>query len=171
MGKKLCFIILIVIFTVLGYALRRKIPKTDIQHENKEKILSCKVRVVDENIDFSITESYAFYFDNKEDKLTKYIQTMSFDYNSDNAVNEYAEKNYNSAIEMCNGVKDISGVYCSIKNNEKTNFVVEFGVHLTELDENGEISNRLNNLKEASYNQIYEEFVTVNKWKCETYFE
>jgi len=72
---------------------------------------------------------------------------------------------------MCNGVKDISGVYCSIKNNKKTNFVVEFGVYLTELDENGEISNRLNNLKEASYNQIYEEFVTVNKWKCETYFE
>ena len=99
MKMKPLFIILIVIFTVLGYALRRKIPKTDIQHENKEKILSCKVRVVDENIDFSITESYAFYFDNKEDKLTKYIQTMSFDYNSDDAVNEKKKKNYNSAIE------------------------------------------------------------------------
>lgn len=171
MKMKKLFIILIVIFTVLGCTLRRKISETDIQHENKEKILSCKVRAVNENIDLSITELYVLYFDNKEDKLTKYIQTMSFDYNSDNAVNEYAEKDYNSGIEMCNGVKDISGVYCSIKNNENTNLVIEFGVHLTELDENAELSDRLNTLKESSYDQIYEEFVTVNNWKCETYFE
>ena len=96
---------------------------------------------------------------------------MSLEYNSVNAINEYAEKYYTSGVEMCNEIKDLSGVYCSIKNNDDANLLVEFEVVLSEIDEGTELADKLKNLKEASYNQLYEEFVVNNSWNCETYFE
>jgi len=165
--KKKLFMILVLILgiTILGCSLQKK---KDIENDKEEKILSCKIKATNESEGISISESRTFYFDDKNsEKLTKYIQTVSFDYKSIEAIN-YGEKNYNSAIKTCNDLKDLSGVHCSIKNNDDNNLVVELEVVLKELEEGTELADNLENLKDLSYNQIYDGFKNSDSpWKCE----
>ncbi len=166
--KKRLFIILVLILSItnLGCTLQEK----DSENEKKEKTLLCKIKATNESEGITISESRTFYFDVTKDfeKLRKYNQIMSFDYKSIEAINNYGEKNYDSAVKMCNDVKDLSGVYCSITNNEDNNLTVEFEVALTELDEGTELADNLENLKDMTYSQIYDGFQNSNSpWKCE----
>lgn len=177
MKKKSIFIILVAILSVvvLGCTLRKQSSENNFEKGKQEKVLSCRVKAkIDNNEDneFRVTETYVYYFDIVQEKVTKYTQTMTFNYNSANAIEEYAEKNYNSFMNACDDLEDVSGIYCSVKSSEDTNLTVELKVVLSELSDDTELSDRLKNLKNASYERIYEDFKTSDTpWKCETYFE
>ncbi len=167
MKKILLVLMIFLLFSLVGCQKENK--ESNISDEKMNKVLSCNLKATRNNKEYISEETRIFYYDESGKKMKKYIQKVSYDYNSNNVLEEFAQKDYSSALETCEDIKDISGVICSVNKNPNTNRLsLELEVNLLRLEEKSEIKENLENLSNLPYEELKESFLNSSyPWKCE----